>query len=136
MPEEPGAPFAAYIGGMLDEKREGYSRLTLTTGPQHADRNGQVHPGVLTSIMDSVIGIGLSRLRAGEPRETYRPHATIEMSSSFYAQAEIGDALVFEGRVVRMGHGVAFGEVETRRASDDEVIARARLAFVVPGGSA
>jgi uncharacterized protein (TIGR00369 family) len=121
---------------MLEEKREGYSRLILKTGPQHADRTGRVHPGILTSIMDSVIGIGLSRLRADEPRETYRPHATIEMSTSFYEPAEIGDALVFEGRVVRMGQGVAFGEVETRRTSDNEVIAKARLTFAVPGGSA
>jgi uncharacterized protein (TIGR00369 family) len=134
MPEVPGAPFAAYIGAMLEEKGEGFSRLTLKTGPQHADRNGIVHPGVLTSIMDSVIGIGLSRLRATEPRDTYRPHATIEMSTSFYAQAAIGDDLVFEGRVTHLGEQVAFGEVETRRAENGEVIAKARLTFVVPGG--
>ena len=135
MAEKPGAPFAAYIGAMLEDKGEGYSRLSLKTGPEHADRAGSVHPGVLTSLMDSVIGIGLSRLREREREqsETYRPHATIEMSTSFYAQAAIGDELIFEGRVVHMSDRVAFGEVETRRTSDDEVIAKARLTFAIPG---
>lgn len=136
MPDVPGAPFVAYINAVLEEKREGYSRLTLKTTAQHADRHGWVHPGVLTSVMDSVIGIGLSRMRAEEPRETYRPHATIEMSTTFYSRAPIGDELIFEGRVMRMEQDVAFGEVETRRATDNEVIAKARLTFVVPGGSA
>ncbi len=132
MPEAPGAPFTAYIGALLEEKREGYSRLSLKTGPQHADTSGFVHPGVLASVMDSVIGIGLARLRAEGGHEKLGPHATIEMSSSFYSQATPGDELIFEGHIVRRAERVAFGEVETRRAADDEVIAKARLTFVIP----
>jgi uncharacterized protein (TIGR00369 family) len=132
MPEAPGAPFTAYIGALLEEKREGYSRLSLKTGPQHADVTGSVHPGVLTSVMDSVIGIGLARLRAEGGSSTPGPHATISMTTNFYAPVSPGEDLVFEGRVVRRSQRIAFGEVETRRAGDNEVIATARLTFAIP----
>jgi len=133
MPERPGAPFTAFIGALVDEMSEGYGRLTLATGPQHADASGHVHTGVLTSVMDSVIGIALGRLRGEEARRTQGAHATIEMSTSFYSQAVPGDELIFEGQVVRLAGRVAFGEVETRRAGDGVPIARARLTFAVPG---
>ena len=135
MPEKPGAPFTEFIGALIEEMSEGHGRLTLTTGPQHADSMGHVHPGVLTSVMDSVIGIALGRLRGPEARAKLGPHATIDMSTSFYGQVMPGEELVFEGRVVRLAERVAFGEVETRRASDGEVIAKARLTFAVPGGT-
>lgn len=134
--EQPGAPFTAFIGAMIEEMSEGHGRLTLATGPQHADVTGHVHPGVVVSVMDSVIGIALGRLRGEESRKVHGPHATIEMSTSFYEQAAPGEELVFEGRVVRVAERVAFGEVETRRANGD-VIAKAQLTFAVPGsGSA
>ncbi|MEK7248013.1 MAG: PaaI family thioesterase [Chloroflexota bacterium] len=134
MAEQPGAPFTAYIGALLEEKAEGYSRLSLKTDTRHADASGCVHPGVLTSVMDSVIGIGLSRLRGDDAREKHGPHATIGMSTSFYAQATPGDELVFEGRVIRLTDRVAFGEVETRRTADGEMIAKAHLTFAIPVG--
>jgi acyl-coenzyme A thioesterase 13 len=126
------APFAAFIGAIAEEMSEGYVRLSLQTGPQHADVNGWVHTGVLTAVMDSVIGIALGTLR-GE-RGTYRPHATIDMSTSFFSQATPGDEIVAEGRVIKVAERVAFGEVEARRRGDGELIAKARLTFAIPAG--
>jgi uncharacterized protein (TIGR00369 family) len=133
MPEPVRAPFTAYIGGMADEISEGYVRLSIETGAQHAGRNGDVHTGVLTSLMDSVIGVALSHLRNEEVRAREGPHATIELSTSFYAAAKPGDTIVADGRVLSLQGPVAFGEVEARRASDETVLARARLTFVIPG---
>src|SRR3990167_8697285 len=100
MAEPVGAPFTAYIGGMLEEISEGYARISLQTGAGaaggfgnvdtgglawlvgaggagHADGFGSVHTGVLTSLMDSAIGIALGRLRGEGAREREGPHATI-----------------------------------------------------------
>lgn len=132
MAEHPGAPFTAFIGAMLEEKTEGYARLVLKTGAQHADTSGRIHAGVLTSVMDSVIGISLGQLRGEEARKQHGPHATIAMSTSFYGWAAPGDEILFEGRVVRVDTGVAFGEVEARRRSDDEPLAKAHLTFAIP----
>lgn len=133
MAEHPRAPFTDYIGALVEEVQEGSCRLTLTTGPQHADDNGNIHTGVLTSVMDSVIGIALGRLRGEESYATRGPHATIDMSTSFYGRASPGDELIFEGSVVRLDERVAFGEAETRRAADGAVIAKAHLTFAIPG---
>ena len=133
MPEPNNAPFTRYIGAIAEEVEEGHVRLSIQTGPQHTDRWGRVHTGVLTSVMDSVIGIGLGRARSDEDRERDGPHATIEMSTSFYGTASPGDEIVAEGRVLRSDGPVAFGEVEAYRRSDLELLAKARLTFVIPG---
>jgi uncharacterized protein (TIGR00369 family) len=130
VPEPVNAPFTAFIGGEIEEKSEGFVRLSLVTGPQHADAIGNVHTGALTTLMDSVIGIALGTLR-GE-RGTYRPHATIEMSTSFYAHASPGDEIDAEGRITQLSERVAFGEVEAHRRSDGLLLAKARLTFAIP----
>jgi acyl-coenzyme A thioesterase PaaI-like protein len=133
MPEPISAPFTRYIGAIAEEIGEGGVRLSVQTGPQHADRWGRVHAGVLTSVMDSVIGIGLGRARGEGARDAEGPHATIDMSTSFYATATPGDEIVAEGSVLRIDGPVAFGEVDARRRSDGELLAKARLTFVIPG---
>jgi acyl-coenzyme A thioesterase 13 len=133
VPEPISAPFTRYIGTVAEEISEGGVRLSIQTGPQHADRWGRVHTGVLTSVMDSVIGMGLGRARGEGARESEGPHATIEMSTSFYANAMPGDEILAEGRVLRIDGPVAFGEVEAYRRSDLELLAKARLTFVIPG---
>jgi uncharacterized protein (TIGR00369 family) len=131
VPEPVSAPFTRFIGAVAEETGEGYARLSLQTGPEHADALGHVHTGALTSVMDSVIGIALGRLR-GRDMLDRGPHATIEMTTSFYGHADPGAAITAEGRVVHVGDDVAFGEVEARLA-DGRVLAKARLTFVIPG---
>ena len=125
------APFTAYVGAVAEHVSEGYVRLSLITGPQHADSAGRVHTGVLTTVMDSVIGIGLGRLRDADARQRLGPHATIDMSTSFYAYAAPGDEIVCEGRVTHLSEAVAFGEADARRRSDGELLAKARLTFAI-----
>jgi acyl-coenzyme A thioesterase PaaI-like protein len=131
MPETPSAPFTAYLGGVLERTGADSVCLTVQTAPHHADRWGRVHTGVLTAIMDSVIGIGLGRMRA--ERGDAGPHATIDMNTSFYAAATPGDHVTCEGRITLLAEHFAFGEVEARRTDDGELLAKARLTFAIPG---
>jgi uncharacterized protein (TIGR00369 family) len=130
-PRLPGAAFSASIGAVVEEVREGRVRIALVAGPRHLDAQGAVHTGVLTTMLDSAIGIGLGDLRRSEVRA--RPHATIEMNTSFPGRAGEGDEIVVEGRVTGMGGSIAFGEAEARRRGDGEVIAKARLTFAISG---
>ncbi|MDO8615228.1 MAG: PaaI family thioesterase [Dehalococcoidia bacterium] len=125
----PRAQFTAFIGGVVEEVREGYCRLGLVAGPQHLDRDGALHAGVLTTLLDSSLGIALGGLRgrSGGPRS----QATIEMSAGFPGRAQSGDKIVVEGRVTHLLETVAFGRAEARRDRDGEVIAEARLTFAV-----
>jgi uncharacterized protein (TIGR00369 family) len=113
----------------MDDAGDDWARLAVQTGPQHADRWGRVHAGVLTSVMDSVIGIVLGRVRrnAGVGGQ----HATIEMNTRFFAPATPGDHIAAEGRVTHVADQFAFGQVEARRTSDHELLAEAQLTFVL-----
>lgn len=125
----PAAAFTASIGAEVEEVREGYVRLSLLAGPRHLDILGSVHTGVITTMLDSAIGMALGDLRRSEVPA--RPHATIEMNSSFLGRAGAGDDIVVEGRVIRLGRTIAFGEAEARRRPDGEVLARSRLTFAI-----
>jgi len=130
VPETPGAPFTAYIGALLDGAGDDWVRLTIQTGPDHADRWGRIHTGVLTSVMDSVIGIALGRAKsqAGVPGT----HATIDMNTSFYANATPGDFIICEGRITQLAEQFAFGEVDAR-TEPGALIAKSRLTFALQG---
>ncbi|HET9477139.1 MAG TPA: PaaI family thioesterase [Dehalococcoidia bacterium] len=121
--------FTEFIGARVESVDEGVCRLSLTVAPHHLDRSGVLHPGVLTSLMDATIGIGLGYLRREEVR--VRPHATIEMNASFLADARQGDEIEVEGRVIRQGRSIAFGESVARRRPDGEVLALSRLTFAI-----
>ena len=125
----PQAAFTQFIGARVDTLDEGVCRLSLSVAPQHLDRRGVLHTGVLTALLDSSIGIGLGYLRRDEVRR--RPHATIEMSTSFLAEAKVGDETEVEGRVIHKARSIAFGEATARRRSDGETLALSRLTFAI-----
>lgn len=129
--ERKRSPFSAHIGAEMEELSEGYARLVLVLEPHHTNPNGVMHGGVITTMMDSALGAALGALRGEEARRN--PHATIEMNASFLAGARPGDRVVVEGRVLRMGRSIAFGEAEARRG--EELIAKGRLAFAIKPGS-
>ncbi len=123
------SPFTAFIGAALEEISDGYSRLSLILEPKHTNPHGVMHGGVVTTMMDSAMGAALGRLRGDEVRD--RAHATIEMNASFLAAARPGDEIVVEGRVLKLGRTVAFGEAEARRRRDGELIAKGRFTFAI-----
>lgn len=123
------ASFTEFIGARVERVDEGVCLLSLTVGPQHLNTRGVLHAGVLTSLMDATIGIGLGYLRRDEVR--HRPHATIEMNASFLTDGREGDEIEVEGRVTRQGRSIAFGESVARRRPDGEVLALSRLTFAI-----
>ncbi len=125
----PQAAFTQFIGARVEALGEGVCRLSLTVGPQHLDRRGVLHTGALTALLDSSIGIGLGYLRRDEVR--HRPHATIEMNTSFLAEARSGEEIEIEGRVIHRGRTIAFGESVARRRSDGETLALSGLTFAI-----
>ncbi len=129
------SPFSAFIGSDMEELREGYARLSLTLEDRHTNPNGVMHGGVVTTMMDSALGAALGSLRGDAARRD--PHATIAMNASFLAGARPGDRIVVEGRVLRLGRTVAFGEAEARRlpagseGGDGDLIAKGSFAFAI-----
>ncbi len=127
------SPFVELVGGQREEWSEGYVRISLVLEPHHTNPNGVMHGGVVTTLMDEVLGSAIASLRGLEA--TYAaPHATVDMNTSFLAGARPGDRIVVEGRVLRLGGTVAFGEAEAR-PKDGELIAKGRMTFAIPNRS-
>jgi acyl-coenzyme A thioesterase PaaI-like protein len=55
------------------------------------------------------------------------------MNVSFLAGARAGDDIVVEGRALKVGRSVTFGEAEARKRGSDNLIAKGRFTFVIPG---
>jgi uncharacterized protein (TIGR00369 family) len=127
--ELPLSPFVALIGGQFEEWSQDCVRISLMLEPHHTNPSGVMHGGVVTTLMDEVLGGAIASVRGMEVMRT-APHATVEMNASFLAAARPGDRIVVEGRVLRLGKTVAFGEAEARRG-DGELIAKGRLTFTI-----
>jgi len=125
----PSSPFTEFIGGRFDEWSEGCVRISLVLEPHHTNPNGVMHGGVVTTLMDEVLGGAIASVRGMEVMRA-APHATVEMNASFLAAARPGDRVVVEGRVLRLGKSIAFGEAEAHRG-DGELIAKGRLTFAI-----
>jgi uncharacterized protein (TIGR00369 family) len=127
--ERKRSPFSAHIGTTLEELGEGRALLSVRLDSRHTNLTGVMHGGAVTTMMDSALGAALSDMRGEEV--ALRPHATIEMDACFLAAARPGDEIVVEGRVIRLGSRVAFGEAEARRRGDDELIAKGSFVFAI-----
>ncbi len=144
MPAEGGAaeeressPFVELVGGQVEEWGEGYVRMSLVLERHHTNPNGVMHGGVVTTLMDEALGGAIASLRGIEVMNA-APHATVEMNASFLLGARPGDKIVVEGRVLRLGKRVAFGEAEAHLADrsadpqpEGELIAKGRMTFVI-----
>jgi uncharacterized protein (TIGR00369 family) len=126
------SPFVDLIGGKLEEWQEGYVRMSLVLEEKHTNPNGVMHGGVATTLMDEVLGAVIASVR-GMDAMAAAPHATVEMNVSFLAGPRAGDEIVVEGRALKVGRSVAFGEAEVRRRGRDDLVAKGRFTFVIQG---
>ncbi len=126
------SPFVQMIGAKFEEWREGYVRMSLVVEEKHTNPNGVMHGGVLTTLMDETLGAVVASVRGMDVMRA-APHATVEMNVSFLAGARPGDEIIVEGRALKVGRSVAFGEAEARRRGSDDLIAKGRFTYVIAG---
>jgi len=100
--------FWRYLGVQVDDAGEGWVRLRVPVGDELRNAAGApVHGGVLTALVDMAVGGALGTTHdnaAGGVGQT-----TLDLNVSFLAAAGDGD-IVAEGRLLRRGRSVAFGE--------------------------
>lgn len=128
------SPFIDLVGALVEEARQGYARLSLKLEHKHTNPNLVMHGGVVTTLLDETLAIAVAETR-GHDAVREQPHTAIEMNTSFLAAAREGDELVVEGRLLKTGRTVFFGEAEARRKADEALVAKGRVTFVVPRGT-
>jgi len=109
MPAEP--PFHPHLGLEVQRKEGGVAEVALDLGPQHLNRRGVAHGGVITALLDSALGTAVV---SAIPAAWWC--ATTSLHTQFLRGPGPG-RLVGHGRVVRRGRHVAFAAGEVRDAA-------------------
>lgn len=99
-------PFNEFMGMQLVRREEGEVELAIELAPQHLNRKGVAHGGVIATLLDSALGAAVI---SSIPPEWWC--TTISLSIQFVSGATPG-RLTGSGRVVRRGRAVAFARGE------------------------
>jgi acyl-CoA thioesterase len=122
--------FWRYLGIEVDAAGEGWVRLRVPVRDEL--RNGAsapVHGGVLATLVDAAVGGALGTY--GTAAAGGVDQATLDLNVTFIAAAR-GDVLLAEGRILRRGRSIAFGET---RVTDTvgTLVALGRATYFIGG---
>ena len=101
--------FWSYLGIEVDDARPGWVRLRVPIRDELRNAvDAPVHGGVYSALVDTAVGGALATMHAES--EGGVGQTTLDLDVSFIAPASEGGALFAEGRVLRKGRTIAFGE--------------------------
>jgi len=106
----------------------GYARLRVPIRDELRNADGApVHGGVLSFLVDAAIGGALATLH--EQAAGGVGQATLDLNIRFLGAAR-GEAIIAEGRILRRGGTIAFGEAELRDESGD-LVAKGSATYMI-----
>jgi uncharacterized protein (TIGR00369 family) len=120
--------FWRYLGVEVAEAKEGWVRLRVPLRDDLRNAGGApVHGGVYSALVDMAVGGALSTVNeesAGGLGQT-----TLDLNVSFLAAAA-GEEIFAEGRILRRGRTIAFGEATLMDASG-KLLAVGRATYLI-----
>jgi len=120
--------FWRYLGVEVAEAKEGWVRLRVPLRDDLRNAGGApVHGGVYSALVDMAVGGALSTVNeesAGGLGQT-----TLDLNVSFLAAAA-GEEIFAEGRILRRGRTIAFGEATLTDASG-KLLAVGRATYLI-----
>jgi acyl-CoA thioesterase len=125
--------FWRHLGIEVDDAKEGWVRLRVPVRDDIRNAAGApVHGGVYSALVDIAVGGALSTLH--EAAEGGVGQTTLDLNVSFLAAVSEGD-VVAEGRILRRGRTIAFGEA-TITDSTGKLVAVGRATYMILGARA
>jgi acyl-CoA thioesterase len=120
--------FWQYVGIQVDEAGEGWAKLSVRVRDELRNAAGApVHGGVHATLVDAAVGAALGTLSAAS--EGGVNQSTVDLNVTFVAAAR-GDVLFAEGRIVKRGRSIAFGETRVTDA-EGTLVALGRATYVI-----
>uniref|UniRef100_A0A914EGM6 Acyl-coenzyme A thioesterase 13 n=1 Tax=Acrobeloides nanus TaxID=290746 RepID=A0A914EGM6_9BILA len=99
--------------------------VELEVDESHANSKGTLHGGQITVLVDIVT----ARAVGVTVKET--PMVSLEISASYLLPVKIGETILIEGIVLKIGRNITFAEAEFRRKSDNALIAKGKHTIVM-----
>jgi uncharacterized protein (TIGR00369 family) len=121
----PSPPFQHHLGIETVEAAEGRTLLRFTFKPEHANRKGDVHGGVLATLIDLAMSQAIRSVA-----KDVAGMSTVNMTINYLDTAS-GD-LVARGKAMKIGRTIAVGEA-TCETADGRVVAHGTGAFRLIG---
>ena len=112
---EPTSGFRGLVGYVIDAWREGYCEMVLEVGPQHVNRSGVLHGGVVSTLIDA--SCGYAGCFCPDP-DRVRKAVTLSLNTHF-ARAATGGTVRAIGRVKGGGRRIFFASAELVDARGD-----------------
>lgn len=110
--------FMATIGPVWEKTEGGVTRYALLTGPQHSNRPGFVHGGVIAALAEFALGMECHNAADGAP------FATVQCDVHYLDGAELGAFLEVDCEVMRQTRSITF--VDGRIRVGSRLVASAR----------
>jgi uncharacterized protein (TIGR00369 family) len=105
---EPTSGFRAVVGYVVAAWRDGHCEMTLEIGPQHINRSGVLHGGVVTTLLDAACGY--AGCFCPDP-DRVRKCVTLSLNAHF-VKAATGGTVRAIGRVRGGGRRIFFASAE------------------------
>jgi uncharacterized protein (TIGR00369 family) len=119
-----GGPYMAGLGSLYCRRDAGKITIAMRMAEHHTNMRGIVHGGMLASLADSSLGLGLAL--TCENRHSF---VTVNLSTDFIDAARPGDWVEAHVNIGRIGSRVAFADCEL--VVDGRRILRASGVFAV-----
>ena len=118
------------LGIDVEAAGEGWVRLRVPVRDDLRNAAGApVHGGVLATLVDAAVGGALGTY--GTAATGGVDQATLDLNVTFIAAAR-GDALLAEGRILRRGRSIAFGETRVTDTAGT-LVALGRATYLIGG---
>lgn len=123
--------FQQLTGYRLTRWSDGYAEMEIDTGPQHTNRNGLIHGGVIMTMLDVVAGHAVTYCAVpGRHRRT----TTVALNTTFLAPASAGGTLTGKASL-RGGGRKTVGVSAELYDQDGTLVAIAQGSYRYLGGS-
>jgi uncharacterized protein (TIGR00369 family) len=120
--------FWRHLGIVVDDAGAGWVRLRVPVRDDLRNAAGApVHGGVYSALVDTAVGGALSTLH--ESAEGGVGQTTLDLNVSFIAGATGGE-IVAEGRILKRGRSIAFGEARITDGTD-RLLAVGRATYMI-----
>ena len=98
------SPFAHWLDGVLEAVEFGELSIRYTVRPDMTNPHGLLHGGVISGILDDVIGTCVASLGKEQP------FVSINLSVDFVQGARVSDEVIASAKVIRNGRTVVYLE--------------------------